>query len=140
MHELDPAALRIVDKMPGNFRLLGLIALMLPNARIIHCVRDPRDIGLSIFTHRFHGYHAYAHDLADLGWFIGQKYRLMQHWEATVPNPILILPMSDWISDFDATLGRVLSHVGLSHDPAASGSMRTIERSAPPAAIRSASR
>ena len=43
---------------------------MLPGARIIHCVRDPRDIGLSIFTFRFHGHHGYAHDLADLGWTI----------------------------------------------------------------------
>ena len=51
---------------------LGLVGLMLPGARIIHCRRDPRDTGLSIFTFRFHGHHAYAHDLADLGWFIAE--------------------------------------------------------------------
>ena len=49
--------------MPGNYLYLGLVGLMLPGARIIHCVRDPRDIGLSIFTFRFHGEHGYAHDL-----------------------------------------------------------------------------
>ena len=75
LHALAPAATRIVDKMPGNFLYLGLVALMLPAARIIHCVRDPRDIGLSIFTFRFHGAHGYAHDLADLGWYIGQHDR-----------------------------------------------------------------
>ncbi len=56
LQALDPHADRIVDKMPGNFRHLGLVGLMLPGARIIHCERDPRDIGLSIFTFRFHGH------------------------------------------------------------------------------------
>ena len=41
-----PDKRRIVDKMPGNFNYLGLVGLMLPGARIIHCARDPRDIGL----------------------------------------------------------------------------------------------
>ena len=89
LHALNAGATRIVDKMPGNFLYLGLVGLMLPGARIIHCVRDPRDIGLSIFTFRFHGRHGYAHDLADLGWYIGQHDRLMAHWKAALPNPIL---------------------------------------------------
>ena len=74
--------------MPGNFNYLGLAALILPGARIIQCVRDPRDIGLSIFTYRFYGYHPYAHDLADLGWYIGEYQRLMAHWHAALPNPL----------------------------------------------------
>ena len=89
LHALAPDKARIVDKMPGNYRHLGLVALMLPGARIIHCVRDPRDIGLSIFTFRFHGTHPYAHDLADLGWTIAQQIRLVAHWRAVLPNPIL---------------------------------------------------
>ncbi len=68
LHALAPDATRVVDKLPGNYLHLGLIARMLPGAKIIHCVRDPRDIGLSVFTFRFHGNHGYAHDLADLGW------------------------------------------------------------------------
>ena len=88
--------------------LFGLVGLLLPGARIIHCIRDPRDIGLSIFTFRFHGLHGYAHDLADLGWTIGEEERLMTHWRAALPNPILT-----WASrlgdDFDGTLGRVLT-------------------------------
>ena len=86
-----PDKARIVDKMPGNFNFLGLAALMLPGARIIHCVRDPRDIGLSIFSFRFYGYHPYAHDLGDLGWYIAQHDRLMAHWREALPNPILTL-------------------------------------------------
>jgi Sulfotransferase family len=102
--------------MPGNFAYLGLVALMLPGARIIHCTRDPRDIGLSIFTFRFYGYHPYGHDLADLGWYIGQHERLMEHWRAAVPNPILTLPLKDWVEDFNGTLHRVLDFLELRFD------------------------
>jgi Tfp pilus assembly protein PilF len=117
LHALAPDKSRIVDKMPGNFLYLGLVGLMLPGARIIHCVRDPRDIGLSIFTFRFHGVHPYAHDLADLGWTIAEQSRLMEHWKRALPNPILTVKLSDWVEDFDGTLDRVLSHLDLPHDP-----------------------
>src|SRR5208282_2317243 len=100
LHALVPEASRVVDKMPGNFNYLGLAALMLPSARIIYCARDPRDIGLSIFTFRFYGYHPYAHDLADLGWYIAQHERLMAHWRAVLPNPILTVRLEDWVADF----------------------------------------
>jgi hypothetical protein len=118
LHALAPGKPRIVDKLPGNYLYLGLAALMLPGARIIHCVRDPRDIGLSIFTFRFHGEHGYAHDLADLGWMIGQQHRLMTHWKAVLPNPVLTVRLDDWVTDFDATLRRVLAHLDLPYDPA----------------------
>jgi tetratricopeptide (TPR) repeat protein len=118
LHALAPDKARIVDKMPGNFNYLGLVALMLPGARVIHCVRDPRDIGLSIFTFRFYGYHPYAHDLGDLGWYIAQHDRLMAHWREVLPNPILTLALRDWVEDFDATLRRVLDFTGLPYDPA----------------------
>jgi tetratricopeptide (TPR) repeat protein len=116
LRELAPSATRTIDKMPGNFLYLGLVALMLPSARIIHCARDPRDVGLSIFTFRFHGAHGYAHDLADLGWYIGQYFRLMAHWTAASPNPILTVRLSDWVVDFEGTLGRVLAHLKLPPD------------------------
>ena len=116
LHELAPDARRVVDKMPGNFLYLGLVGLMLPAARVIHCVRDPRDIGLSIFTFRFHGAHEYAHDLADLGWYIGEHDRLMAHWKSALPNPILTVRLNDWVVDFDATLERVLDHLELPLD------------------------
>jgi sulfotransferase family protein len=86
LHALAPDAKRIVDKMPGNFNYLGLVGLMLPGAKIIYCARDPRDIGLSIFTFRFHGAHGYAHDPADLGWYIAEHERQMEHWKSALPN------------------------------------------------------
>jgi hypothetical protein len=115
---LAPGAARITDKMPGNFRHLGLAALMLPGARVICCDRDPRDIGLSIFTYRFYGNHGYAHDLGDLGWYIGQQCRLMRHWRAILPNPMLTVRLSDWVEDFAGTLRRVLEFLELPYDPA----------------------
>jgi tetratricopeptide (TPR) repeat protein len=118
LHALAPGRSRIVDKMPGNYLYVWLIALLFPKAKIIHCVRDPRDIGLSIFTFRFYGYHGYAHDLADLGWMIGEQARLMDHWKAASPVPILTLRLDDWVQDFDGTLARVLDFVDLPPDPA----------------------
>lgn len=118
LHALAPGAGRVVDKMPGNFRYLGLVALLLPGARIIHCVRDPRDVGLSIFTFRFLGHHPYAHDLADLGWYIGEHDRLMAHWRAVLPNPILTVHLADWVRDFHRTLQSVLEFLALPYDAA----------------------
>ena len=141
LHALAPDKARIVDKMPGNYLYLGLVGLLLPGAKIIHCVRDPRDIGLSIFTFRFHGQHAYAHDLADLGWTIGEQDRLMAHWKAALPNPILTLRLADWVEDFDATLARVLDSSAICRRTrTARGSTRPTAGCARSAARRCASR
>jgi Sulfotransferase family len=108
---------------------------MLPGARIIHCARDPRDIGLSIFTFRFFGYHPYAHDLSDLGWYIGEHERLMRHWREALPNPMLTVQLKDWVEDFSGTLRRVLEFLGLPYDAACErfyereGRVRTVSRS-----------
>ena len=117
MHALAPDKARIVDKMPGNYLYLGIVGLLFPKATIIHCVRDPRDIGLSIFTFRFHGSHGYAHDLADLGWTIAQQERIMRHWKDVLPNPVLTVKLSDWVEDFDGSLRRILAAADLPYDP-----------------------
>jgi hypothetical protein len=49
---------------------------------------------------------------------IGEQDRLMKHWKAALPTPILTLRLDDWVKDFDQTLTRVLDHVGLPPDPA----------------------
>jgi tetratricopeptide (TPR) repeat protein len=118
LHALAPDAAIITDKMPGNFRILGFAATLLPGARFIYCERDPRDIGLSIFQHPFFGYHPYAHDLADLGWFIAQCRRMMAHWHDVLPGRILVVALRDWVENFNATLRRVLSFLDLPDDPA----------------------
>lgn len=104
--------------MPGNYLYVWLIALLFPRAKIIHCLRDPRDVGFSIFTFRFYGHHGYAHDVADLGWMIGEQHRLMTHWKSALPLPILDLRLDQWVHEFDATLARTLDFLGLPPDPA----------------------
>jgi tetratricopeptide (TPR) repeat protein len=116
MHALAPGAARIVDKMPGNFRLLGFASLLFPSARFIHCVRDPRDIGFSIFSLRFFGYHPYAHDLGDLGFYIAQHHRLMEHWLQSLPIKPIRIHLHDWIRDLKGTLARVLAYLELPYD------------------------
>jgi Flp pilus assembly protein TadD len=118
LHQLAPEASIVTDKMPGNSLHLGFLARLLPGARVIRCTRDPRDIGLSIFQRRFFGYHPYAHDLADLGWYIGQHEAAMRHWEATLSVPMITIALTDWIADFDATIARLLAFLGLPADPA----------------------
>jgi tetratricopeptide (TPR) repeat protein len=118
LRALGPAAARVTDKMPGSALHLGFLSTLLPGARVILCWRDPRDIGLSIYQLRFFGYHPYAHDLSDLGWYIGQHERLMSHWRAVLPIPLLELALAEWIEDFGGTLRRVLDFVGLPYNTA----------------------
>jgi hypothetical protein len=113
-----PNARFIIDKMPGNALHLGFLATLLPGARVILCRRDLRDIGLSIFQLRFFGYHPYAHDLADLGFYMAEHARLMAHWKAVLPLPLIEISLTDWIDDFQGTLARLLAFLDLPHDPA----------------------
>jgi cytochrome c-type biogenesis protein CcmH/NrfG len=134
LQALGPDKARIVDKMPANALHLGLVGLMLPGAKVVYCRRDPRDIGLSIFTFRFHGSHGYAHDLGDLGWTIRQRDRLMDHWRGALPNGVHTVDLADWIEDFDGTLHRLLAYLELPPDPACArfhereGRVRTVSR------------
>lgn len=116
LRALAPDKARIVDKLPGGCLDLGLVGLMLPQARIIECVDDPRDTGLAIISSQTDGAQAPAHDLADLGWYIGQHDRLMAHWRTVLPNPILTVAHADWSRDFAGTLARVLAHLDLPPD------------------------
>src|SRR6202007_991726 len=83
----------IVDKMPANFRCLGMIHAALPNARIIHMRRNPIDTCLSIYFQNFHVAHTYANDLEDLAHYYSEYRRLMQHWHSMLP-PGAILDVS----------------------------------------------
>jgi len=71
---------RVVDKMPANFLYAGMIALCLPEARIIHCRRDPVDTCLSCYTKLFSAEQHFSYDLAELGHFYNAYAGLMQHW------------------------------------------------------------
>lgn len=116
---LYPEALRIVDKMPSNFMLLGLIHALFPNARIIHCRRDPLDTCLSCFTTLFKTGQLYSYDLRDLGDFYRLYESLMEHWRTLLPPEILLeVHYERVVEDFEAQARALIAHCGLEWDPA----------------------
>jgi tetratricopeptide (TPR) repeat protein len=80
LKELAGGALFVTDKLPGNFLFIGLIALMFPDARIIHTRRDPLDTCLSCYFQYFLGAHKYSYDLGQLGRYYRQYEKLMAYW------------------------------------------------------------
>ena len=115
--ELSPDALRVVDKMPTHFRLLGLIHAALPNARIIHMRRNPLDTCLSIYFQNFSIAHAYASDLEDLAHYYCEYRRLMAHWRAALPEgTILDVSYEELVTQPQDSIRRMLEFVGLPWD------------------------
>lgn len=110
------SALRITDKMPHNFVRLGLIALFFPQARIIHIRRDPRDTCLSIFLHHFVGHHPYANHLEDLAHHYLFYHRLMAHWRAVLPLPLLEVDYEELTAAPEAEARRILDFLALPWD------------------------
>lgn len=108
--------LRITDKMPHNFLYLGLIATVFPNAKIVHCRRDPLDNCLSIYFQNFGGNHPYAYDLENLGHHYVQYQRLMRHWHSVMPGRIFDLNYEDLIADPEYWSRKLVEHVGLAWD------------------------
>jgi tetratricopeptide (TPR) repeat protein len=118
LDERSHDALRVVDKMPGNFEALGLIHAALPNARIIHIRRNPIDTCLSIYFQNFNASHAYANDLANLAHYYGQYGRLMQHWRRTLPeHSLLEISYEDLIEDQERWSRQMVEFAGLDWDP-----------------------
>ena len=86
---LNSRADRITDKMPFNMMMIGLIKIALPNAKIIHCVRDARDTCLSILKQNFTtGNYRFAYDLKTVAQFHNQYRMLMGHWHRVMPGEI----------------------------------------------------
>jgi tetratricopeptide (TPR) repeat protein len=116
VRRLGPGASRVTDKMPHNFEQLGLIALLLPKARVIHCRRDPVDTCLSCYMHQFQDRHAYNRDLRALGLYYRQYERLMAHWREALPSPPLDIRYEELVADPERHIRRLLDHCGLPWD------------------------
>ncbi len=113
---LNSDAGRIVDKMPENTLYLGLIAAMFPNAKLIHCRRDPRDLALSCFMTNF-GQLRWACDPDHIASRIAESNRLMDHWRGVLPIPILEIRYEDVVDDLEAKSRELVAWCGLDWDP-----------------------
>ena len=115
---LAPDADRVIDKMPGNLLRLGLVALLFPRARVIHCRRDPLDTCLSCYFQDFKSQHPYAFDLEDLGVYHRHCDRLMAHWREVLPVPMLEVWYEDLIADQEARSREIVAFCGVPWDDA----------------------
>jgi predicted Zn-dependent protease len=107
-----------IDKMPNNFQFLGLIALILPNARIIDARRHPLATCFSAFKQHFAQGQAFSYDLADLGAYYRDYVDLMAHFDAALPGRVHRVIYEDLIEDTEAQVRRLLDHLGLPFEPA----------------------
>lgn len=104
----------VVDKMPHNFRFIGVILSCFPEARIVHCQRDLRDNALSLYKHHFPmTAHRYAYDVTTLRQYLGLYQDLMQHWQSLAAERIYSLSYEHLTGNFEAELQRLLEYVGL---------------------------
>jgi hypothetical protein len=106
---------RVVDKMLGNFRYVGLIHLAMPNARIIHVQRDPIDTCLSCFQTLFDAMTMpFTYELAELGRFYRQYDQLMASWIATLPPGVMLsVKYESLVRNFELTTRNIISYCGL---------------------------
>lgn len=114
---LSPTAMRITDKLPANFRNLGLIHQALPKARIIHVQRDPRDTCFSCYSKLFRSGLNFAYDLGELGRYYRAYEKLMAHWRAVLPsNCMLEVQYEALVADFENECRRIVAFCGLEWD------------------------
>ncbi len=116
---IAPHALRFTDKMPANYKYAGLIRLALPNARIIHAMRDPVDTCLSCFETPFHSSQNFAYDLGELGRLYRAYDQLMAHWRDVLPDDTMLeVRYETLVADFENEARRIVAYCGLEWDDA----------------------
>ncbi len=115
---LDAEAPRITDKMPHNFLNIGYIRKALPNAKIIHCRRDPMDNCLSIFKQEFAGSLSFAYDQEELGRYYLLYEDLMRHWHEAMPGIIYDIQYEELVADQESQTRKLLEYCGLPWDDA----------------------
>ncbi len=109
---------RVSDKLPANFRSLGLISLLFPKAKVIHIDRNPLDVGLSIFGNLFDTGHPYSTSLKNIGDYSRQTLDLLDYWKAELELAILDLCYEDLVSDQEQKSKEIIDFLGLEWDPA----------------------
>jgi tetratricopeptide (TPR) repeat protein len=102
-----------IDKMPNNFRHIGLIHLILPNATIIDARREPMACCFSNFKQLFASGQEFTYSLDDIGHYYRCYVTLMEHWNSVLPGKILRVQHEELLQDFAGQVKRILDFVGL---------------------------
>jgi len=109
----------ITDKMPLNYRYLGLIAMVFPKARIVHCRRTPLAVALSCLRQDFQDPAlAFTQDQRDLAAYTADYERLMAHWRDVLPLPLIDLDYETLVDEPESTLRELSAKLDLPFDPA----------------------
>jgi len=107
-----------IDSVPNNFRHVGLIAAILPNARIINVTRHPLDVGLDSYRQLYTQGHPYSYDLREIGDFYLQYERLMNHWREVLPGRVFDIRYENLVRNRESEVRRLLAHCELPWDDA----------------------
>ncbi len=108
---------RFIDKMPNNFRHLGLIHLILPNAKIIDARRDPLACGVSNFEQLFASGQEFTYSLEEIGRYYRNYLGLMDHWNRVLPGRILLMRHEEVVADLEGSVRRLLAFCELDFEP-----------------------
>ena len=107
-----------VDKMPNNFRHIGLIHLMLPNAKIIDARREAMACCFSNFKQLFASGQEFTYSIDDIARYYGSYLELMAHWNSVLPGKILRVQHEDLVDDLEGNVRRLLEFCDLEFEPA----------------------
>ena len=110
--------LYFIDKMPNNFRHVGLIHLMLPNAKIIDARREPMACCFSNFKQLFASGQEFTYSLEDIARYYRTYVELMAHWDAVLPGRVLRVQHEDVVEDLEGNVRRILDYCGLPFEQA----------------------
>lgn len=102
-----------IDKMPVNYIYCGLIRKALPNARLIHLVRDPMDSCYAVYKTLFNQAYHFSYDLDELADYYTSYHRLMRHWHAVMPGAILDVHYEELVADTEGQARHILAWCGL---------------------------
>lgn len=107
---------RVVDKMLGNFMFLGLLRLAMPDAKFVHCMRDPAAAGLSIWSIIFWPNIPWAYDQREIARYLLAEKKLMDHWKRLFPGEIHEVRYESLVTNQEDETRKLLDYCGLPWD------------------------
>jgi tetratricopeptide (TPR) repeat protein len=117
LRERNADALRVADKMPDNYMYLGLITVLFPKAKLIHCRRDLRDIAVSCWMTNFR-HIPWANSPEHIASRFHQYKRVMEHWQNVLPMPVLEVGYEETVEDLEGVARKLIAWCGLEWEPA----------------------